>query len=370
MSWVGAGPISACLRCLSAARAGCDAREGVLGLVQPQNSRRPRRFVSRRTRYHRRTLLAGLLASLSGLPAAAQARRLGFISTSTTSHDSPFLIALRDGLRERGWVEGSNVQIDYRFGRSRDELPAMAADLVRERVELIIAAGSEGIVAARDATKTIPIVMTNSGDAVREGFAASLDKPGGNITGMTQISPELVGKRLELLREIFPDLKRVGILWNPVHPNTPLTFQETRAACERLGLEPVSFEVRERADINERLGRAALDGLRGFLVIRDPFTVRNRAEIIRSLHELRMLAIFETSDFVDAGGLMFYGPDFADLFRESALFIDKVLKGAKPADLPIHQPTKFLLVVNQRVASERAIRLPDVLLARADHVIE
>jgi putative ABC transport system substrate-binding protein len=318
----------------------------------------------------RRTLLVCLLATLSRTPAFAQVRRLGFISTSTTAYDSPFLTALRDGLRERGWMEGRNVQIDYRFGRSRDELPDMAADLVRQGVELIIAAGSEGIVAARDATKTIPIMMTNSGDAVREGFAVSLDKPGGNITGMTQISPELVGKRLELLREIFPELKRVGILWNPVHPNTPLTFQETRAACERLALIPVSFEVREPADIHEGLGRAALDGLRGFLVIRDPFTVRNREEIIRSLHELRMLAVFETSDFVDAGGLMFYGPDFADLFRESAVFIDKILKGAKPADLPIHQPTKFLLVVNQRIASERGIKLPEVLLARADRVIE
>ena len=194
---------------------------------------------------------------------------------------------------------------------------------------------------------------------MREGFVASLDKPGGNITGMTQISPELVGKRLEMLREVFADLDRVGIVWNPVHPNTPITFREAEVATSRLGLVPVSIAIGEPQQI------AA-----GFLVIRDPFTVRNAAAIVRALHDLHLLAVFETEDFVEAGGLLSYGADLAELFRQSAAHIDKVLKGARPAELPIQQPTKFALVIHDRVARERGIRLPQSLLARADRVVE
>jgi putative ABC transport system substrate-binding protein len=181
----------------------------------------------------RRRFLCGCgLLSLSSVQALANMRRLGFISSSTTSIDSPLLVALREGLKARGYAEGQNLAIDYQFAHSTHQLPGMAQTLVQKRVEVILAAGSEGIVAARNATTTIPIVMTNSGDAIREGFAASLARPGGNITGMTQISPELAGKRLEMLLEIFSDLQRVGFLWNPIHPNTPITFQEATAATE------------------------------------------------------------------------------------------------------------------------------------------
>lgn len=318
----------------------------------------------------RRAFLIATCLGAVPLRADANSRRLGFISSSTTSLDSPFLIALRQGLSERGYEEGRNLEIAYRFAQARAELPAMAADLVARRVEAIVAAGSEGILAARDATTTIPIVMANSGDAVREGFVASLDKPGGNITGMTQISPELAGKRLEILREIFPNLTRVGILWNPVHPNTPLTFEEAKAAAVRLGIAPVSVEAREPGDIRPGLERVAAQGVQGFLVIRDPFTVRNRRAIIDVLHARHLLAIFETSDFLDAGGLMFYGADFADLFRRSAAYVDKILKGARPGDLPVEQPTKFVLGINNKVAGERGIAIPQALLIRADHVID
>ena len=319
---------------------------------------------------NRRAFLAAVSVAAFWSPALASMRRLGFLSSSTTSLQSPLLAALRQGLKERGYVEGSNIHIDYRFAQSREELPVMAADLVSKRVDVILAAGSEGIVAARGATDTIPIVMTNSGDAVREGFVASLSRPGGNITGMTQISPALVGKRLEMLREVFPDLVQVGVLWNPVHPNTPISFHEARAAAEKLGLSVVSVEAREPLQIDPGLAAAAAQGVRAFLVIRDPFTVRNRAAIVNALGHLRMLAIFETSEFVEAGGLMFYGADFADLFERSADYVDKILKGARPADLPVQQPTKFVLVINQKVAVARGIRIPETLLARADEVIE
>jgi putative tryptophan/tyrosine transport system substrate-binding protein len=250
------------------------------------------------------------------------------------------------------------------------ELPPLASKLVSDKVELILAAGSEGIVAARDATKTIPIVMTNSGDAVREGFAKSLSAPGGNITGMTQISPELVGKRLEMLREIFPGARRVAILWNPNHPNTPITFQEAKIAAEKLEMVPHSVTAQETAEIAPGLAKAAAEGVRAVLVIRDPFTVRNRVGIVKSLNELRMLAIFETADFVDAGGLMYYGADFAELFKQSAVYVDQILKGASPLTLPIMQPRKFELVINGAVAAQRGIPIPAQLLARADRVIE
>jgi len=319
----------------------------------------------------RRTLLVSLLAlPLARRALAADPRRLGFISTSTTSLDSPLLGALRKGLREKGYEEGKNISITYGFASSRAELPALAAKLVAEKVELILAAGSEGIVAARDATKTIPIVMTNSGDAIREGFAKSLAAPGGNITGMTQISPELVGKRLEMLREIFPQLRRVAILWNPVHPNTPITFQEAKIATEKLGMAPDSVTAQEPAEIDAGLTKAAAEGVRAVLVVRDPFTVRNRVRIVKSLNELRMLAVFETADFVEAGGLMYYGADFAELFRQSAVYVDQILKGASPLTLPIMQPKKFELVINAAVAVQRGIPIPASLLVRADRAIE
>jgi putative ABC transport system substrate-binding protein len=319
----------------------------------------------------RRTLLLSLLALPLTRPASsADPRRLGFISTSTTSQDSPFLMALRKGLQERGYEEGKNISIAYCFASSKDELPTLASKLVSDKVELILAAGSEGIVAARDATKTIPIVMTNSGDAVREGFAKTLSAPGGNITGMTQISPELVGKRLEMLREIFPGMQRVAILWNPNHPNTPITFQEARIAAEKLDMMAHSVTTQETAEIAPGLAKAAAEGVRAVLVIRDPFTVRNRVGIVKSLNELRMLAIFETADFVEAGGLMYYGADFAELFKQSAVYVDQILKGASPLTLPIMQPRKFELVINGAVAAQRGIPIPAQLLARADKVIE
>jgi putative ABC transport system substrate-binding protein len=319
---------------------------------------------------HRRTLLIGLSLLAAPAPAAARTYRVGFLSSSTTSVRSPLMQALRDGLAARGYEPGRNLEILYRFARSREQLPAMAAELVESKVDIVVAAGSEAIVAARDATQVIPIVMTNSGDAVREGFASSLDRPGGNITGMTQLSPELVGKRLEMLREVFPGLTRIGIVWNPDHPNTPITFAEAQLAASRLGLAPVSIEMREPGEIHPDLAATAAQGVRGYLVIRDPFTVRHRGAIVKALHDLHILAIFETEDFVEAGGLMSYGADFADLFRRSADYIDKLLKGARPSDLPIQQPTKFLLVVNEREARERGIRLPQALLARADRVVE
>jgi putative ABC transport system substrate-binding protein len=242
--------------------------------------------------------------------------------------------------------------------------------MVAEGVELIVAAGSEGILAAMNATTTIPIVMANSGDAVRAGFVASLSRPGGNVTGMTQISPELVGKRLEILREIFPDLQKVGVLWNPNHPNTPLAFQEATEAAAQLGLVLISAQANEPRDIAPALAKAALDGVKAFLVIRDPLILRSRDAIVRAFNELGLAAIFETPDFVEAGGLIAYGADLASLFRQAADYVHRILEGASPAELAVQQPTSFRLVVNQRTARDLGIEIPLALLATADEVVE
>lgn len=315
------------------------------------------------------------IAALLATPRFGQAQnrkqaRLGFISTSTTNLSSPFIIALKEGLKDLGYVEGSNLTIDYKFAKSRDELPAMADDLVKQRVDVILAGGSEGTVAAQKATKTIPIVMTNSGDAVREGFAASLARPGGNITGLTQISPELAGKRLEIAKEMLRGLSRIGVLWHPLHPNTPITFKETSVAAQKLGLQVVSIEVKDSKEFQAAFALMRKERVGAIAVIRDPFMVRNRTLLAESAINLRMPTIHESIDFVQAGGLMYYGPDFAELFRRSAFYVDKLVKGAKAAELPVEQPTKFQLGLNLKTASAIGRKIPSSVQTRADKIIE
>lgn len=295
--------------------------------------------------------------------------RIGFISSPVTDISSPLLNALRQGLSELGHMEGKNLDIEYRFAKTRDDLAGLAADLVSRNVDLIVAGGSEAVVAAKNATTSIPIVMTNSGDPVRAGFVASLARPGGNITGLTQISPELADKRLELLKEAIPSMSRVGILWNPLHPNTPWTFKETRVAAEKLQLQVLSFEVKEQLDLIDAI---AIAGKRAdaIVVLRDPFTVRHRTLIADATLAERIPSIYETEDYVIAGGLIFYGPDFSDLYGRSASFVDKILKGAKPADLPVEQPTNFELVINLKTATTLGLTIPGSILIRANRFIE
>ena len=301
---------------------------------------------------------------------AQQSVRIGFISTSTTRVSSPFLVALRQGLKDLGYEERKNLIIEYRFAESTEQLPAMAADLVKLKVDVILAGGSEGITAAKNATQTIPIVMTNSGDAVKAGYVASLARPGSNITGLTQISPELAGKRLQILKELVPRLSRVAVLWYPLHPNTPITFKETQAAAEILGLRVLSLEVKEPKGFEDAFTTLARERIAGLVVLRDPFTVRHRALITESALKLRLPTIYETGDYVQAGGLMFYGPNFADMFRRSATYVDKILKGAKPADLPVEQPTKFEMAINMKTAKALGLTIPPSLMIRVDQIIE
>ena len=321
------------------------------------------------------SVLGTFVAAFIAAPLAAEGQqkkvpRIGFISTSTTSASSPLLAALRQGLSDLGYVEGKSIVIEYRFARHRDEAPAMAADLVKLPVDVMVGGGSEGIQAAKNATSTIPIVMTNSGDALAEGFAASLARPGGNITGLTQSSPVLAGKRLEILKEAVPKLRRVAVLWYPLHPNTPTTFKETQHAAGQLGLNVQSLAVKDERELMGAFATATSERAEGLVVLRDPFMVRHRVLVADVTAKKRLPAIYETSDFVEAGGLMMYGPNFAELYRRSAGYIDKILKGAKPGDLPVERPSKFSLVINMKTAKALGLTIPPSLLLRADHVIE
>jgi putative ABC transport system substrate-binding protein len=312
------------------------------------------------------TILVAPLAADAQRP--TKVFRLGFISSSVTHVSHPFLTGLRQGLSELGYQESQNITIAYRFG-TKEELPKLAEELVRLQVDVIVAGGSEGIMASKKATQTIPIVMTNSGDAVQSGVVASLRRSGGNITGMTQNSPELGAKRLELLQETVPGLSRVAVLWHPLHPNTPELFKETQAASQKLGLPLLSLEVKTPEDFDTAFATAIQQRAEALTVLRDPFMVQHRARIADLAIERRLPAIYETRDFLEAGGLMLYGPSFWHLYRRSAYHIDKILKGAKPADMAVQTPWEFEFVINLRTAQELGLTIPPALLFQADEVI-
>ena len=281
------------------------------------------------------------------------------------------LEAFRDALHELGYVEGKNVQLEVRWGNGEFErLPALAAELVQLKVDVIGAETSPSVVAARHATPTIPIVMPVSSDPVGDGLVASLAHPGGNITGLSMMAPELGEKRLQLLRETFPEASRaVAVLWNPAYAGMRARFEEAKVAAPKLGLTARSVEVRDTRELDvafEAIVREHPEAL----VLSDPFTTSQRARIVEFAAEHRLPAIYESSDFVDVGGLMSFGPNISDLYRRAAAYVDKILKGAKPGDLPIEQPTKFELVLNMKAAKALGISFPTSVLLRADKLIE
>jgi putative ABC transport system substrate-binding protein len=313
------------------------------------------------------TSLLGPLSTTAQPP--TKVYRLGFISSSVTSVSHPSLVGLRQGLSELGYEEGNNLKIEYRFGTQK-ELLQLAQELVRLGVDVIVAGGSEGIIAAKEVTQTIPIVMTNSGNAVREGFIASLERPGGNITGLTQISPDLAAKRLQLLKDTVPRLSQFAVLWHPLHPNTPHTFAETRAASRKLGLQLLSLEVKEPEGFDTAFATAIAHQVTALIVLRDPFTVRHRARIAELAQQNRLPAMYETRDFLEAGGLIAYGPNLVALYRQSAYYVDKILKGAKPGDLPVQRPLTFELVINLKAAQAIGLTIPQALLVQVTEVIQ
>jgi putative ABC transport system substrate-binding protein len=319
------------------------------------------------------TLLGGAAAALG--PLAARAQQAGKIPTigilNAGSAGMISAVVFPDALRELGWIEGQNVVIERRYAENRVErLPEFAAELVRLNVDVIVGLGTLAPLAAKRATTTIPIVMTAAGDPLGSGLVASLARPGGNVTGMSLMAPDLGGKRLELLKELLPRLARVAVLWNAANPYPALVFKETQAAGRTLGIEVQSLEVRDPRDFDgtfEALRRQRPDAL---ITVEDPLTFNYMKLIADFAAGQRLPTLHGFREDVAAGALMSYGANLADLFRRSAGYVDKILRGAKPADLPVQQPTKFELVINLRTAKVLGLTVPPTLLARADEVIE
>jgi|SRR5213594_1780547 len=315
------------------------------------------------------TGFAGLLAA----PRAAEAQpagkvpRIGFLSDSRQPWDEGF----RQGLRELGYVAGHNITIEYRYGEGKFErLPGLAAELVRLNVDLVVAGGTQATSSAKQATGVIPIVMGVSADPVGNGFVASLARPGGNITGLTSLSPDLSGKRLALLKEIVPRLSRVSVLWNSVNPDNASQLREAEAAANALGVQLLPIGVRSSNEFDKAfsvINNARADVL---YTLGDSLFANNRKRIVDFAAKNQLASMFSTRQAVEAGGLVSYGTDFVDLFRRAAIYVDKILKGAKPADLPIEQRTKFELVINLKTAKALGLTILPSLLLRADQVIE
>jgi putative ABC transport system substrate-binding protein len=320
------------------------------------------------------TLLGGTAAAWPLAARAQQAAkipRVGLLSTFSPSETVPWHQALRQGLRDLGWVEGENISIEYRYAEGRlDRMTALASDLVRLKVDLIFTDTMSPAFAAKNATQTIPVVVASASDLVASGLAQSLARPGGNITGLDQIAPELGGKRLELLKEIVPKLSSAVVLWNPQNKTSTRNWNELQPPARQLGLPLHSLEVRNADELDKAFEAATTARADALVILPEPVFVGNLKRIADFAAKNHLPSIFHLREFADAGGLMAYGPDRSDLFRRAAAYIDKILKGAKPADLPIQLPTKFELVINLKTAKALGLSVPDRLLALADEVIE
>ena len=320
------------------------------------------------------TLAAAILTPLSAeAQQAGKVPRIGYLSSTSLSAESSRLDGFRQALRELGHVEGENIVLEYRFAEGKfDRLPGLAAELVGLKVDVIVTTGSPATRAAQQATRTIPLVMTVVGDPIADGFITSLAKPGGNITGLTQISRELSGKRLELLKEAFPKISRVAVFVDPAVTAraSGSVKQETQMAAEALGIKLQFLELGDpNPDLDGAFRRATSQRAGALVILPGPVLLLHRKRIVDLAAKSRLPAIYPHGEFVEAGGLMFYGPDFVDLYRRAAIYVDKILKGRKPADLPVEQPTKFEFIINLKAAKQIGLTIPPNVLARADRVI-
>ena len=323
--------------------------------------------------------LLAIFVTLAACGAAAMAQqpktvpRIGYLSAQETARESTRAEAIRLALRELGYIEGQNIATEYRYAEGkRDRYPELAAELVRLRVDIIVVAGADPVVqAAKNVTKTIPIVMVGPGrDPVEAGLVESLARPGGNVTGITNLAPELGGKRLELFKEAVPKVARVAVLYDPAAPGTSREVKEDLPVAARvLGLTLRSWEVRAADDFEKVF--AALNKQRpdGLYVPGGSLMAANRKRIVNFALKSRLPSMYNNREYVDSGGLMYYGADLADSYRRVAYYVDRILKGAKPADLPVEQPTKFELVINLKTAKQIDLTIPPNVLARATKII-
>jgi putative ABC transport system substrate-binding protein len=321
-----------------------------------------------------------LLTSLAGAVAAplaveaqqARVPRIGFIEAGALSSNRHFLEAFRQGLRELGYVEGRNITVEDRWADGRSErFPALLTELIRLGVDVIVQASTPGAVAAKRATSTIPVVFWGVTDPVGLGLVASLGRPGGNLTGLALAVEEgFAGKWLEMFKQAVPAASQVAVMWNPEAPGLERRAAELATGAARLGLTLHELPVRSVDDLGGAFAMMVKAHVGGLIVVTDPLTLSHRAQIVQSAAKARVPTVYGFGEFARAGGLMAYGPSVPDLARRAATYVDKILKGAKPADLPVEQPTKFELVINLKTAQTLGLTIPPALLARADQVIE
>jgi putative ABC transport system substrate-binding protein len=321
-------------------------------------------------------LFGGVTAASAAWPLAAGAQtppkipRVGYIAGSSATGTEHTVGAFRQGLRELGYVEGQTIALEVRWAEGRSErIPELVAELVGLKMDVLVAGSSLAALAANKATRTIPIVMV-AADPVGLGLVASLGRPGGNVTGLSFFSEAIIGKRLELLKELVPALARVAVLRNPMVAAHATFWQETEVAARKLGVTLQPIEVRGPEDFEAAFAAATRGNAQALIHFDDALTLAHRPRIVALAASSRLPAMYGFREFPDEGGLMSYGPSFVVLFRRAATFVDKILKGAKPADLPVEQPTKFELVINRKTANALGLTVPPTLLAQADDVIE
>ena len=320
------------------------------------------------------TLLGGAAAAWP-LAATAQPRpgvpRIGYLFSLTQSESLHLWEACRQGLRELGYVEGQNIIVEPRWAEGRYErLPGLVADLEQLKIDVMVAAATPTNMAVKASNGAIPVVFVAVADPFRAGLISSLSRPGGRFTGLSLLTPEMSAKRLELLAETVRDPARVAVLLNPGNPSNFVFLEETKAAARKLRIELQSFEVGNAEQVERAFETAVRSGVSALNVFDDPFIHSHRGRIIALAAEHRLPAMYGTREFADEGGLIAYGPHRPDLYRRSAIFVDKIIKGARPADLPVEQPTKFDLVVNLKTAKALGVDMPTSMLLRADEVIE
>ncbi|HEY2920326.1 MAG TPA: ABC transporter substrate-binding protein [Candidatus Binatia bacterium] len=296
--------------------------------------------------------------------------RIGFLGNSTAALEANLIAPFREGLRDLGYIEGKNIVIEWRWAEGKYErFPSLIAELIASKVDLIVTAGTPATIALKKATTALPLVMIAVGDPVGSGLIASLAHPGGNLTGLTSISPELDGKRLELLREVVPKISHVAVLWNPTSPLQVAAERETQAAAQAMKIKVLSLGVQAEEQFDNAFATILRERPGALLVLADRLFLHHRARIMDFATKHHLPGVHAYVELVEAGGLMSYGPSYAGMHRRAAYFVDRILKGTKPADLPVEAPAKFELVVNLKAAKQIGLTVPQSVLYRADKVI-
>jgi len=321
------------------------------------------------------TLTVGLSVLLGALVAygqtSAKVHRIGFLGNSTAALEANLVGPFREGLHDLGYVEGRNIVIEYRWAEGQYErFPALIGELVARKVEVIVTAGTPAALAVKKATTSVPLVMIAVGDPVGTGIVPSLGQPGGNITGLTSISTEMDAKRLELLREVMPVVSHIAVLWNAGSPLQVIAEKQVRAAAQGLRMKVLSLGVRTEEDINNAFAVMVRERPDALLVLADRLLLHHRARIMAFASQQRLPGVYAYRELVEAGGLMSYGPSYADMHRRAAYFVDRILKGARPADLPVERPAKFDLVINLKAAKALGTTIPQSVLLRATEIIQ